>query len=263
MEEYIKTNNSKIIIDKEVGWGGSYKIRGSNNSIHIEEVWVNKITLIGERNSINGTTYHESIDKLDILGSYNSIQSIQIKQLDILGYSNTLKNINYDDYQESNKNIVNENEINYNSNNIDTNQDSYFQSTIIEEESGNSDISQLHENFITSVPEYIRVRINQELSNDTNSLSDISFDSDTIYSDEDNNEPTQEVKCIVINSIISYPYEIKNEKIENWAICLWELKQKQQVKKLNWCHTFHSWWIDNWMMQKLNCPWWKASVYAF
>ena len=91
MEEYINTNNSTIIIDKEVGWGGSYKIRGSNNSIYIEEVWVNKITLIGERNSINGTSYHETIDKLHILGSYNSTQYIQFKELYIFGNYNTVE----------------------------------------------------------------------------------------------------------------------------------------------------------------------------
>ena len=96
MADNINTHNSKIIIDEDVGSGGSYNINGHNNSIRIKGVWVNKITVLGHNNSIKGTNDCETINKLVVLGHNNSFNFLHIGQLEVCGFNNSLKNITYE-----------------------------------------------------------------------------------------------------------------------------------------------------------------------
>lgn len=87
------TDNSKIVIDEEVGSGGSYNIKGHNNSIKLSGVYVNKIVVTGHNNVIRGGNGVETIKKLVILGHNNIVTKLQIKSLEICGHNNNFKSL--------------------------------------------------------------------------------------------------------------------------------------------------------------------------
>ena len=100
---------------------------------------------------------------------------------------------------------------------------------------------------------------------DSSDDSDEGYDDEEIKEYEVNDEEIDEEADIdleerndIINSINSFAYSGKTG--ENCAVCLSELLQKQQVKKLPCKHIFHPKCINSWMKQKLICPCCKARV---
>lgn len=50
MGDNIDTSNSKIIIDDEVGSGGSYSLNGHNNQMKLKQADCKKIVIMGHNN---------------------------------------------------------------------------------------------------------------------------------------------------------------------------------------------------------------------
>ena len=93
MTDNIDVNNSKIVIDQDVGSGGTYSINGHNNSIKVVGVEVRKITIMGHNNVVKGTEDYETIKKLVVLGHNNVINQLSIKDLEICGHNNNFKHL--------------------------------------------------------------------------------------------------------------------------------------------------------------------------
>lgn len=93
MTDNIDANNSRIVIDEEVGSGGSYNINGHNNTIKISGVEVRKITIMGHNNSVKGSNAFELVKKFVILGHNNTVAQLNIRNLEICGHNNVCKSL--------------------------------------------------------------------------------------------------------------------------------------------------------------------------
>lgn len=93
MAEEIDANDSRIIIDEEVGSGGSYSINGHNNAMRLKRASCSKVVVMGHNNEITGTRHGERIDRLVVLGHNNIIKDLDIGTLEVLGHQNTFKRL--------------------------------------------------------------------------------------------------------------------------------------------------------------------------
>lgn len=76
------------------------------------------------------------------------------------------------------------------------------------------------------------------------------------YYEEEEEEPQlseEEIKQI-INSYTAFRFEAKSQEDTTCAICMETLKTGEMVKSLQCSHKFHSKCINNWLLQKLQCP---------
>lgn len=87
----IDSNNSRIVVDPEVGSGGSYNVNGHNNVMKLENVSCEKIVIMGHNNTVSGTGEFEKVNKLVVLGHNNSIRNLMINRVEILGHNNNIK----------------------------------------------------------------------------------------------------------------------------------------------------------------------------
>mmetsp|Transcript_3600 Transcript_3600/g.3047 ORF Transcript_3600/g.3047 Transcript_3600/m.3047 type:complete len:242 (-) Transcript_3600:178-903(-) len=87
----IDSNNSRIVVDEEVGSGGSYNINGHNNVMKLQGVSCEKIVVMGHNNTICGTDEFEKLEKLVVLGHNNIVKNLMINRIEVLGHNNNFK----------------------------------------------------------------------------------------------------------------------------------------------------------------------------
>ena len=263
MTQNISTSNSRIIISKEAGSGGSYTIQGANNFIHLNGVWAKKIIIMGNNNLIGGTENFETIKSLVVLGHNNTFNFLNISQLDIWGIDNKLNTITYDSLEIANINLIEDTE------RLNEILEDSTSEQISDSDPRNSELNE------------VSLNSNYQIGQNTNQRNiDLSYFRDyQLFSSDDSSEDYEEehslsssegftfesylireVKTLVIGALTSFSYNEINKE-ESCAICLWNLEIQQQVKKLQWSHIFHSACIDSWLKEKLICPWCKNYVY--
>lgn len=93
MADNINANDSKIIIDEEVGSGGSYNLNGHNNAMKLSGAHCDKIVILGHNNVISGTEEFEMVNKLVVMGHNNIIHHLMIRNLEVLGHNNSFKHL--------------------------------------------------------------------------------------------------------------------------------------------------------------------------
>jgi hypothetical protein len=275
MGDNIDTSNSKIIIDDEVGSGGSYSLNGHNNQMKLKNADCRKIVIMGHNNVLCGTQEYEQIDKLVVLGHNNAIRGLTIKNLEVLGHNNTFKYLrllnNPSDSGFHNKfssvELAEEEEENITYDTSANHQQFDSSSSSSSDEDDDEDEINVHttnfhfdtnfngnmQDFVLNIQSQVGNLLNGiNLTHDINTNVYEEYDSDSessedeeekYYEDEEQDEEahiSQMERANIINSINSYAYKQKNsEDDENCAVCLSKLETGQQVKALPCEHVFH------------------------
>tara|TARA_B100001559_G_scaffold317917_1_gene323993 strand:+ start:125 stop:1033 length:909 start_codon:yes stop_codon:yes gene_type:complete len=84
-------------------------------------------------------------------------------------------------------------------------------------------------------------------------------DYDTVISNTVNEKYSEkEINNDVINNISTFPFKKNNFNItndtHNCIVCMCEIEENEECKKLKCGHMFHSKCIDNWLRRTLECP---------
>ena len=84
-------------------------------------------------------------------------------------------------------------------------------------------------------------------------------DYDTVISNTVNEKYSEkEINNDVINNISTFPFKKNNFNItndtHNCIVCMCEIEENEECKKLKCGHMFHSNCIDNWLRRTLECP---------
>ena len=279
----INANDSRIIIDQEVGSGGSYSINGHNNAMRLKRASCAKVVIMGHNNELNGTQHGESIDKLVVLGHNNVIKDLEIGTLEVLGHNNVFKRLTWMK-EPANSGYENKYyDVQVWGGDTDACYESSSDSSDSSEDEGGYTETQTFK-FNTNMGgdvHDIMMNIQSQVGDMLNGINlgsnfNIQYEANSEDSDEESEEEkhgdyheeeeedpeadiSPEERAEIINSINSFSYTATGED-ENCAVCLSKLEDGQQVKKLMCSHTFHPKWINSWLKQRLLCPCCKAAV---
>ena len=93
MSHNIDSYNSSVVVDREVGSGGSYSLNGHNNQMKIDHANWEKIVILGHNNTVSGTKEFEKVNKLVVIGHNNVIKQLMINRIEVLGHNNSFKSL--------------------------------------------------------------------------------------------------------------------------------------------------------------------------
>lgn len=278
MADNIDANNSKIIIDEEVGSGGSYVINGHNNHMKLTGAECNKVVIMGHNNIISGTEEYEGIVKLVVLGHNNVVKSLTIRTLEVLGHNNSFKNLQLL-REPTNSGVSNkfsnigfageEQNVTHDtaahdryegSSDSDSSSDDSDEGDFTHHHNFNANFDNM-DDFMVNIHRQVgdmlsnfnistNIHANVEIDESQDSSSQGSESEEGYYEEEKYGEEEEVIdeeahispkeRLKIINSIDSFAYDASSSKEEeNCAVCLCKLENKQQVKSLPCKHVFH------------------------
>ena len=264
MAENINVDSSQVLIDEEVGSGGSFNLNGHNNNMKLSGINCDEIVVTGHNNIITGVHADEEISKLVVLGHNNVIRNLTIRVIEVQGHNNNFKNLQLlkmpvdSGYQNkfSNVDLLEDDSEEYDESvTYDTAGAQNFDSSSESSESSDDGYHNIHshtQNFTINTNfgsncnvEEFMFKIQSQIDNihfGDSEESEVSDETDEEQEEEkyyQQEEPDEEAhispnqRIEIINSINSFAYKPKKKTDEeNCAVCLCALERKQYVKTL-------------------------------
>lgn len=294
----VKGNQNQIILDEDlpnlVVLGHNNKIYSNTNAneyYHIDNLSVN-----GHMNTIE----YLEMSNVTISGHKNTLRNVSYMQLQDFGQNNTILqsgSINQNNHRTYNtqqqfasSNNQSSTSSNYSFTNNSNDPYQFFNSNNFQGMPNSRTTGPELNNFLTNISQFVnnlcsnapQANVNPNMSSNTRNTFYFNFSNSEAQpqpnrnnsyghnnfhnnaEEEEDNEEEREIERLraikaIINSHESYKYNERDEEV-TCMICLDKLRNRDHVKSLNCCHTFHKGCIDNWLYVKLKCPLCQGSI---